>query len=120
MDKNYPDWFWNRGLHDAKIISIEEIFYGDYKPVRNCLVLKLNANNAMFEIDIKELRFYNYKLHFPYSVERYEGLWWMSEDLTVKRISKRTEKYSLTITFADCRDNYDFSFDFDNAEVIRK
>ena len=49
-----PNWYWKNGLHDAVIetISLEQLNY-DYTqrvPIRNYLSIKLNAQNALFDI----------------------------------------------------------------------
>lgn len=61
-----PNWYWKKGLHDAKITNwkIENLDY-DYSqrnPVRNCITVELDAKLAMFDTTIKKIKFLNAKL----------------------------------------------------------
>ncbi len=61
-----PEWYWHRGLHDAKIVRIEklELPY-DYKqriPIRNCFVVHMDSKQAMFDTSVREIRLFNYKI----------------------------------------------------------
>lgn len=54
MDNHYPDWYWARGLHDARIKSISEITaFPDWKNGfrdENHLEIRLDAGNTVYEI----------------------------------------------------------------------
>ena len=61
-----PEWYWHRGLHDAKIVRIEklELPY-DYKqriPTRNCFVVHIDSKQSMFDTSVREIRLFNYKI----------------------------------------------------------
>ena len=56
-----PEWYWKYGLHDANIISATKKESG-WNPTDNCLILKIDCDGALFEADIIEIRFYNYKI----------------------------------------------------------
>ena len=68
---NPPEWYWTSGLHDACIVGVEAFeFPFDYnrfsgnknKYDRNLMSLKINANGAMFDDTVKEIRLINYKV----------------------------------------------------------
>ena len=60
-----PEWYWNSGLHNACIESIEALeFPFDYNKFaekneynRNLMTLKLNAKGALYDNTVKEIRF---------------------------------------------------------------
>ncbi len=60
-----PNWYWEKGLHDAKIISCQiENFNYDYSkpnPVRNCITIELDSGMAMFDTTLKAIKFFNAK-----------------------------------------------------------
>ena len=35
---NLPEWYWSRGLHDAKIVSVEIKQLSDWNQYDNCLI----------------------------------------------------------------------------------
>lgn len=119
-----PEWYWQKGLHDAKIVDIEEqeLAY-DYKqrdPVRNCIVLHLDSRMALFDRSVKEIKLYNYKLCSPEAAVRdFCGTWWLKDNLsitdtgyslaiTLKRIGKRASREELVV-----------EIQFKYAEVIK-
>ncbi len=119
-----PEWYWQKGLHDAKIVDIEEqeLAY-DYKqrdPVRNCIVLHLDSRMALFDSSVKEIKLYNYKLCSPEAaVQDFCGTWWLKDNLsitdtgyslaiTLKRIGKRASREELVV-----------EIQFKYAEVIK-
>ncbi len=119
-----PEWYWQKGLHDAKIVDIEEqeLAY-DYKqrdPVRNCIVLHLDSRMALFDSSVKEIKLYNYKLCSPEAaVQDLCGTWWLKDNLsitdtgyslaiTLKRIGKRASREELVV-----------EIQFKYAEVIK-
>ena len=119
-----PEWYWQKGLHDAKIVDIEEqeLAY-DYKqldPVRNCIVLHLDSRMTLFDSSVKEIKLYNYKLCSPEAaVQDLCGTWWLKDNLsitdtgyslaiTLKRIGKRASREELVV-----------EIQFKYAEVIK-
>lgn len=124
---NPPEWYWAAGLHDACIAGVEAFeFPFDYnkfigqknKYDRNLLTLKINAKGAMFDSEVKELRFFNYKiLTEDISLENRNKVWWLAD-----RLSVCGDHYTLEIDLQDF-DSYpeDFTFKikFDRAEVER-
>ena len=97
LDKNCPEWYWRSGLHDAQIIGVDS-FALDYDwtlpdPDRNYLALRLDASNAMFDVRVKEIRLYNYKV-LPKDLDL--GIlpesWWKWDKLSLEN-----EKYILEI-----------------------
>lgn len=114
---NLPEWYWTKGLHDATIVSIEydELMY-DYSekhPDRNYLSVIIDSHNALFETDIKELRFYNVK--FSDEMTRYAGYWWVGDNL-----SWDGNRFCLSIEVMSTNDSGSFTIFFDRAEVIRQ
>ena len=111
-----PNWYWKNGLHDAVIetISLEQLNY-DYTqrvPIRNYLSIKLNAQNALFDVSVKEIKLYNAKVMsdaFDYS-----GYWWVNDSLKIQN-----EKYVLNIQIANIKKEETIIVIIDNAEVFR-
>jgi len=103
-DKNFPDWYWKRGLHDAEIISIDV----DYAK----LTLSLDSNNAIYE-RVSKIIFREYKIiHIPKEIKR---IWWLSDE-----IEKRDGTYELKIHIDDGYSNNDtIVIQFQRIEVIR-
>ena len=118
-----PEWYWNRGLHDAKIVRIEklELPY-DYKqriPTRNCFVFHLDSKQAMFDTSVREIRLFNYKiLTADLSSTDVEGTYWITDQLT-----EENGKYVLQVELQNCgknsRCNFLFKIRFESAEIIR-
>ena len=118
-----PEWYWNRGLHDAKIVRIEklELPY-DYKqrtPIRNCFVCHLDSKQALFDTSVQEIRLFNYKiLTAELSSPDIEGTYWITDQLT-----EENEKYVLQVELRNCGRNSTYSFilkiRFESAEIIR-
>lgn len=124
-----PEWYWVRGLHDACIIGVEPheypIDYSKYskknKPDRNMLSLKIDARQALYDIHIKEIRFYNYKI-LPESVDlinlepsEKNKIWWLADQLT-----EQHGKFELDILLEiRLHKNRFFKIRFDRAEIDR-
>lgn len=117
-----PEWFWTRGLHDAVVedISAKEITpdYSKPFPLYNYLSIELDAEHAMFERDIAEIRFYNYKLKgFEAKLPTEFPLFWMTE--TLKQISEH--RFEIKIELVTERNKHRFiHMTFQTAEVLRK
>lgn len=63
MAEQKPDWYWEKGLHDADIKSVS-LCSLDYDvrqaaPIRNYLLVELNPRNAMFDTGVYAIRFCN-------------------------------------------------------------
>lgn len=109
-----PEWYWIKGLHDAKILKItdcpiEQIRQlNDNQQINNCLEFLLDSSQAMYDTTITGIQFFNYKEFSDRNI--IEGLWWKSDSLTkdgrkytleIKCGGKKTDKY--TIRFESCR-----------------
>ena len=119
--ENFPEWYWKSGLHDACIKKAEAFeFSFDYskkgeKQYRNMLSFKINANYALFDNTVKEIRFYNYMIISKEILpENIEKMWWMSDSLTQK-----DGKYFLEINMVDSTEDFTFQIKFETAEVDR-
>ena len=115
-----PDWYWHNGLHDAKICSVlqKDVPWDPSQktPDKNCLVIKLDCDGAMFEQNITEIRFYNFKiLTSGLDLNSLNNGWWLSDKLT-----QTGEKYLLELQFdtAKC-DPQKLELRFCRAEVLR-
>lgn len=118
-----PEWYWNRGLHDAKIVRIEklELPY-DFKlrnPTRNCFVFHLDSKQALFDTSVQEIRLFNYKiLAADISAPDIEGTYWITDKLT-----EEDGKYFLQVELLNCgknsTNNFLFKIRFESAEIIR-
>lgn len=74
------------GLHDAEILKINEVQlpydYHEKIPRRNYLEIELNSAQALFDHNVKAVRFYNYKI-----IEgnlNLIGTWWFDEQIETK------------------------------------
>lgn len=110
-----PDWYWTHGLHDAKIVLAtkkESDWNGD-----NCLILKIDCEGTLFEADITEIRFYNYKIRTnDFDVSWLNGAWWLSDE-----ISKKGNNYFLDLKFdtIKCKTKH-LEITFQRVEIIRE
>ena len=115
-----PEWYWVHGLHDAKILSVlqKDIPWDPTQKIadRNCLMMKIDCEGALFEQNITEIRFYNFKiLTDGFDLHVLNGGWWLSDELTQKG-----DRYLLSLRFiiAKCKTK-SFDFQFRRAEVKR-
>jgi hypothetical protein len=122
-----PDWYWVNGLHDACIVNVEYFeFPFDYNKFvgnknsydRNLMLLKINASGALYEQDIKEIKFFNFKIITNnIELQGRNKVWWLAD-----RLTEKDGHYYLEIDLQDF-DSYpeDFIFEikFDRAEVVR-
>ncbi len=126
--ENPPEWYWANGLHDAGIIGVETFeFPFDYnkfvgeksKYNRNLLVLKINAQGALYDNSVEEIRLYNYKILTPdISLEGRKTIWWLAD-----RLSEQDNHYILEMDLQDFEsysEDFTFKIKFDRAEVKRK
>lgn len=124
---NPPDWYWVNGLHDACIVNVEYFeFPFDYNKFvgnknsydRSLMLLKINASGALYEQDIKEIKFFNFKIITNnIELQGRNKVWWLAD-----RLTEKDGHYYLEIDLQDF-DSYpeDFTFEikFDRAEVVR-
>lgn len=115
-----PDWYWVRGLHDAKILSVsqKDIPWNPSQkiPDNNCLIMKINGDDAMYEQDITEIRFYNFKvLTVDFDFNLLTDGWWLGDELTQKN-----ERYFLELEFDTAKGKTKkLELRFHRAEVVR-
>ena len=122
-----PDWYWEKGLHDAHITLTEAFeFPFDYNRFtreknhydRNCLALTIDASGAMFDTSVKAIRLYNYRYLTDAPRPEDRGtLWWISDRLTVGK-----DRFELEITLHDAESfpkDFTVRIKFDRAEVER-
>ena len=82
------------------------------------MVLKINASGALYEQDIKEIKFFNFKIITNnIELQGRNKVWWLAD-----RLTEKDGHYYLEIDLQDF-DSYpeDFIFEikFDRAEVVR-
>ncbi|MBR4077201.1 MAG: hypothetical protein IKK17_01200 [Oscillospiraceae bacterium] len=115
-----PDWYWKRGLHDAKILSVCEMeLVPDWKekhPKRNCLEILLDGKNALFETNMKKISLYNYRITDmnmngvkPIILEVFRNVYWLGDSidrledgkflLEIECIDSRSNLMSLNVKF---------------------
>lgn len=110
------EWYWDHGLHDANIVSVTKK-ESNLNPDDNCLILKIDCDGALFEADITEIRFYNYKIKTnDFDISLLNGGWWLSDELCDKG-----NHYLLELKFdtIKCKTKV-IQIAFTRAEVIRK
>ena len=128
---NAPEWYWTRGLHDACIIGAESFEYPfgydkyrDEKDQynRNVFTLKINAEDAMFDSKVKEIRFFNYKILSNHiRLQNRKKVWWLADRLSEEN-SYSYYNYMLEIDlqdFASSPTEFTFKIKFGWAEVDR-
>lgn len=108
--------YWNKGLHDAEIIGVNEVIldydYTERVPLRNYLEIELNSKNALSDTTVKALRFYNFKiLKGNKDVLKF---WWYSDE-----IEEINGKYKLKIVFDSVKGKSEFEITCDKIEVLR-
>ncbi len=52
-DTHTPSWFWKKGLHDAKILEINEMVLSKGKKY-NCLEINLDSKWAIYDRRVKK------------------------------------------------------------------
>lgn len=119
-----PSWYWKAGLHDAEIVRVEKLAFDyDYRqknPLRNSLILHLDASQAMFDRAITAIELQNYKILLDesspggYSGSGIEGCYWMQDVLKWE-----SGRYILELTLLG-EDDFRFTVQFQNAVVTRK
>ena len=121
-DRIYPDRYWIYGLHDAQILSVEELELPyDHKSrdhKRNVFIIRVDSNHALFDRSVKEIRLYDYKiLTGEISPSDLQEIWWISDSLI-----SENDKYRLNISLKGIGKHsiydFDFSVQFSSAEVV--
>lgn len=122
----YPDWYWINGLHDACIIGSEVYeFPFDYNSYsgekrsrdRNMFMMRLDSSGALFDINVKEIRLFNYKILSKEELKGRKKVWWFSD-----RLDEKDGHYILEIDLKDFDswpNEFTFKIQFDRAEVDR-
>lgn len=124
---NPPEWYWVDGLHDACIIGVETIenpfdydkfVKNNNKFIRNRLTLLIDAEGALYDSEVKEIRLLNYKvLSEDISLKGRKEIWWLAD-----RLVDHGEYYTLEIDMQDFSSkpqDFVFKIKFESAEVIR-
>lgn len=121
VQNGLPEWYWERGLHDANIITVSELqLVPDYKekyPRFNCFQIELYCSNAMYERKIKRICLFNYKIKTTdFDINWLNGGWWLSDTITNKG-----DYYLLDMKFdtAKCKTKH-LEVSFKQAEIIRE
>ncbi len=118
----FPDWYWKFGLHDAVILSVSELQlipnYKEKTPKYNCLEIKLDCKNALYERNIKTIRLYNYKIKTPdMDIKSIDKPWWIGD--TIKKLDKK--RYLLEVEIESARGKREnFGVEFEIPEIERE
>ena len=112
---NFPEWYWSHGLHDANIVSATKK-ESDWSVDDYSLILKIDCEGALFETNITEIHFYNYKiLTSNFDINVLNGGWWLSDELTSK-----DDGYLLNLTFDTKKcETRNLKIRFQKIKVIR-
>ena len=122
-----PEWYWIHRLHDACIVCVESFeFPFDYDKfagqkhnnIRNLLSFKIDAEGAMFDTKVKEIRFFNYKvLSDNIFLAGRNKVWWLAD-----RLIDNGDSFTLEIDLQDFDsfpEDFMLGIKFDRAEVVR-
>lgn len=114
--KDMPQWYWDKGLHDATINSIELVLldcdFAKKNPLRNYIIIEIDSRNALFDTSIKAIKFYNAKI-LSKNIN-YCNWWWVDDSL-----KKQGEKYTITIHVATIKQVDTLIIRFDDVEIVR-
>ena len=70
-----PAWYWERGLHDAQLLSAEL--------QDDTLTLRLDSRGAMFDSTVTQISFLGARLKTPLpQPDRQTNVYWLSDTLT--------------------------------------
>ena len=115
-----PEWYWELGLHDAKILACTELqLVPDYKDETlkyNCFEIVLNCESAIYEYNIEKICLYNYKIKSnEFDVSELNGGWWLSDE-----IESKGDQYLLRLEFdtAKCKTKQ-VEIAFQYVDVVR-
>ncbi len=116
----FPYWYWQHGLHDARITDAEKYdFPTDYNiyhgkksnAYKNLLRLRIDASHALYDTTVTEIRFFNYEiLSGDIDWQKHRDIWWLGDILTksgtgylleidLQILDAAPEKISLLIQF---------------------
>lgn len=112
-DALFPDWYWNKGLHDSKVICKSSVpcEKQNVYSFHNCLEVRLDASYAMFDTTVKAIRFYNFKELTPMNLD---GFIWKFD-----KLCEEGGKFLLKIyLFFDSKE-VEYVIRFSSCEVIR-
>ena len=120
--KKFPSWYWKHGLHDAKILNVEDFGEGVDRRrgryYRNCLVLSLDSSGAIYESNIESVIFYNYEVKkADASISKLLQTWWMSDSLEQLLNGNYLLNFEVDPEHGD---HWSFSIEFDTVDVKRK
>ena len=110
----FPKWYWKKGLHDAIVngVSTWDFEYNSTIRASNCVEIRLDASQAMFDTSIKTIRFYNCKVLTP-GLD-ITGMWWVKD-----RLTSVGDKHLLEIDLSSPKTQCRFALRFDSCEVER-
>ncbi len=116
---NIPSWYWHRGIHDARILSVIQLEFSAYQTTPpaadNCLAIYLNSEKAVYETDVAKIALYNYELTDDFDFRAHGQLWWLWDQLSMEN-----DRYRLDITVtAEDHSRKQVTVSFDWAEVTR-
>ena len=116
LQKIIPDWYWTRGLHDAKIISVEKKESG-WNPLDKNLIIKIDCDGALFEDSITDIILKRIMIKpADFDINLINGGWWLSDELSVKG-----NHYLLDLKFRTQKSKTKrVEFTFENAEVRKR
>ena len=120
--KELPSWYWKHGIHDAKILDIEELENGidrnRGKYYKNCAVLSLDCSNSIYERNIERIIFYNYEVRkADVSISNLSQTWWLCD--SIERLSNGNYLLDFEVD-PENGDKWFFSIEFETIDVNRK
>ena len=111
-----PEWYWKNGLHDARIIDVQyydlEYDFRCSKPLRNYLLISIDARYAMFDTTICAIKLYNYKI--ASSDNDFKEFIWKSDNLAMEN-----DKFVLETTLSKKGIQKNLVVKFDYCELIK-
>lgn len=114
-----PDWYWRRGLHDARITAIRTDTAATGETV---VILSLDSKNALWDTEIREIRLYTVGRQKPLPcMENWHALYWLSDTVTTAD-AYPTPLYRLEIRLCVQAEDMLYPvlhFTISRAEVIR-
>jgi hypothetical protein len=112
-----PNWYWIKGLHDARIVEIYEIKTNarkDNRWISNEIVMVLDASQAMFDTSIKSIAFQNSKILTDGGLVP-GNTWWYRDML-----EKKDGKYQLEICYSNEKGKGIITIRFEDCIVCRE
>ncbi len=122
---NFPDWYWVRGLHDAKILEINSNVSKNDSPCANqkreYIELVLDSSGAMFDYNVDKLTLYDCKIIYGYFPDcAKEAAWWLWDELKLTDDGKYSLDLELDI-YPEDKPHFhkQLRFTFSHAKVVR-